>query len=112
MKNLYSIQTPLSEYTKFLSSTYYEEICLNVSRRLGYKKTLASIAIEIMWEECKFRQDYHLQKLSPWCAVCCYVSNMWCHTWCVASSKIYYRKLYINTKNRTVIICNASITRQ
>lgn len=53
-----------------MNTTYYNDVRRQVTRRLGYKNVLANLAIEIIWGECKFRQDYLLQKLSPWCSVC------------------------------------------
>lgn len=57
------------EMDTFKESIYYKELISNVTRRLGMKSMLKPKQISMMWDECRYQQDFHLESFSPWCAV-------------------------------------------
>lgn len=54
---------------RFGKSKPFEDLKTTVSRRLGMIQTMKHDVISLMWDECKYQQDFHLDYLSPWCAV-------------------------------------------
>lgn len=58
-----------TQMDKFKSSDPIEFLKSNVSQRLGLRQTLRYDVISMMWDECRYQQSYHLNEMSPWCAV-------------------------------------------
>lgn len=57
-----------SEYAKFLESEIYKKTLQEISLRLGYKYTLTSKQVDVMWDMCRYDQAWYLQDDSAWCA--------------------------------------------
>lgn len=58
-----------TQMDKFKASDEVKFMKRNVSQRLGLRQTLRYDVVSMMWDECRYQQSYHLNKMSPWCAV-------------------------------------------
>lgn len=88
----------------FEHSKYFKELIKSVTRRLGLKRKLKRKQIIVMWNECRLQQAFHLDSLSPWCAVgissvkSCHVFHVYC--------KIYDKYFSINLCKNDITLLN------
>lgn len=52
-----------------MESRRYADVRKKVSKRLGMKHVLGHTDLSYMWDECRYQQAYHINEMSPWCAV-------------------------------------------
>ncbi|XP_075160420.1 multiple inositol polyphosphate phosphatase 1 [Haematobia irritans] len=57
-----------SESAKFRNLSIWNQTMYDVSRRLGFKYTLESEDIELMYDICRYEQAWQVDRTSVWCA--------------------------------------------
>lgn len=95
---------PSSEVNKFIASSIYKDMLREVAMRLGFKRTLTPVEVELIWDMCRFEQSWYIERLSPWCAA--FTKNHVAVLEYKEDLFYYYKAGYGNAVNEN-LACNA-----